>query len=214
MPNIEYEWNTFPNVGYITAKLNQQQLYPIIQEINHIAKDFAKANSASDMLAGNLKQEYHLIDCRTHVESIMMPLADAWNNHFDMQTYLNYLLDDKKITLELKELWVNFQKKGEFQPHHIHSGIYSFVIWTQIPYNLKDENAVFSERTNDCSQFGFSYINALGETKYHHLHLDKSDEGMLAIFPANMRHYVYPFYTSDDYRITVAGNLGIKQISS
>ena len=39
------------------------------------------------------------------------------------------------------------------------------------------------------------------------LDVDKSKEGYFVIFPSNLNHQVFPFYSSDDYRITVAGNI-------
>ena len=37
--------------------------------------------------------------------------------------------------------------------------------------------------------------------------IDKSWEGVMILFPADTAHQVYPFYTSDDYRISISGNL-------
>ena len=37
--------------------------------------------------------------------------------------------------------------------------------------------------------------------------LIKSDEKKIIMFPAGLNHVVYPFYTSDDYRITISGNV-------
>ena len=39
------------------------------------------------------------------------------------------------------------------------------------------------------------------------LDVDKSFEGQMVMFPSKLQHLVYPFYTSDDYRITVSGNI-------
>ena len=40
--------------------------------------------------------------------------------------------------------------------------------------------------------------------------VDKSFEGKMIMFPASQYHAVYPFYTSDEERITVSGNLKFK----
>ena len=39
------------------------------------------------------------------------------------------------------------------------------------------------------------------------LDVDKSFEGKVMFFRSDQMHTVYPFYTTDDYRITVSGNL-------
>ena len=37
--------------------------------------------------------------------------------------------------------------------------------------------------------------------------LNKKDEGRIVFFPAPMEHIVYPFYTSDEFRISISGNI-------
>jgi len=39
--------------------------------------------------------------------------------------------------------------------------------------------------------------------------VDKSWEGTIIMFPAFLHHMVHPFYTSDEYRISISGNLVI-----
>ena len=39
------------------------------------------------------------------------------------------------------------------------------------------------------------------------LAVDKTFEGKMLMFDASQMHYVSPFYTSNDYRITVSGNI-------
>ena len=50
------------------------------------------------------------------------------------------------------------------------------------------------------------FIDRSGITQTY-LQVDKSYEGKIIIFPANLTHGVLPFYTSDDYRITISGNV-------
>ena len=46
------------------------------------------------------------------------------------------------FNLELHNLWVNYQKH-EFNPIHIHDGLFSFIIWHKVPYKMEDEKARF-----------------------------------------------------------------------
>ena len=39
-------------------------------------------------------------------------------------------------------------------------------------------------------------------------------EQVIILFPSITQHCVYPFYTSDDYRITVSGNLYLNPVTS
>ena len=42
------------------------------------------------------------------------------------------------------------------------------------------------------------------------LFIDKTWEGTIVMFPSWLNHSVYPFYTSDDYRISISGNIVVK----
>ena len=108
-------------------------------------------------------------------------------------------------------MWVNFQKKHEFNPPHKHSGIYSFVIYLKIPFDLEKEESLYptlnNEGQNHTSKFAFLNTNTLGRIFVQCLNVDKSFEGKIIMFPAEQLHTVFPFYTSADYRISVSGNI-------
>ena len=116
--------------------------------------------------------------------------------------------------LKLDSCWVNFQRKYEFNPNHYHDGDYSFVWWINIPYNLQEELSlefVKNSGNPSASIFSFTYVDLSGMPNYYSIPLDKKDEGMLVLFPAKLTHNVYPFYTSDEYRISISGNLSYKK---
>ena len=112
--------------------------------------------------------------------------------------------------------WVNFQKKHEFNPPHIHSGLYSWIIFVNVPYNMVDEENYFSAKhLTHTSKLYFAYprpnfVGNKGDVEVTILNVDKSYEGKIIVFPAQLTHGVHPFYTSDNYRITVSGNLVFK----
>ena len=111
---------------------------------------------------------------------------------------------------ELTGTWVNFQKKHEFNPIHHHNGDYSFVIWLDIPYNIEDElnhPSVKNSNVPMASVFNLYYTDPYGNIAGRPFFLDKKDCGKFVIFKSNMPHSVYPFYTSDEYRVSISGNL-------
>jgi hypothetical protein len=111
--------------------------------------------------------------------------------------------------LILDKVWVNFQKKHEFNPPHTHKGILSFVIWIDIPYSIEDEMNLPQSKYSAESipgHFQFLYTNGLGAIKPHSIPADKKYNNTLIMFPSKLTHAVYPFYTSDEYRISVSGN--------
>jgi hypothetical protein len=55
--------------------------------------------------------------------------------------------------------------------------------------------------------FSFMYTNVFGEIRESVQAIDSSFEGEIFLFPASFMHQVYPFTTSDDYRISISGNI-------
>ena len=43
-------------------------------------------------------------------------------------------------SINLEKLWINFMKKGEFNPLHDHTGDISFVIYTSVPNEILINN--------------------------------------------------------------------------
>jgi hypothetical protein len=199
----------FPNTGFIEAKLTEEQLAPIKFEINNIQSNFKNPNNIehNNFLAGNIEGEFKLIDSKNHLQNILLPLVKQFDDDFNYFKEFSHLTLDKPIILDTA--WVNFQKKTEFNPWHAHHGILSFVIWINVPYDYDDElKYTPGSRSNapSAGTFVFSYTSSVGKIETLSIAVDKSIEGSLVLFPAKLLHTVYPFYTSDNYRISVSGN--------
>jgi hypothetical protein len=110
----------------------------------------------------------------------------------------------------LSSYWVNFQKKHEFNPIHKHNGLATFAIWIDVPFDIEDEKKVFtSSAFNVTANFQMIYTSNVKnkDIAVHNLPVDKSWEGSVIMFPTGLLHCVYPFYTSDAYRISISGNI-------
>jgi len=110
----------------------------------------------------------------------------------------------------LKEMWVNYQKQTEFNPVHSHTGVYSFVVWMQIPTNYNDqkENPIAKKSNGDVvSNFQINYVDILGKMQQHAYQMTKKFEGRMLFFPSELHHCVYPFYNCDKDRISISGNI-------
>lgn len=207
-PN-QWWWHQFPNLGYISTEFTPEQLQPVKDEIEEIKQDFSKATPFNLSLAGNLKREFELLKCKEHVNSLMAPLGQIYINQFGYKTPLNFT-SIKDPALKVDRIWANFQTKHEFNPMHTHYGVLSFVIYLQVPYTIEEEKAAMEgppDYERRPGHFSFYYTDALGTVRACDLPTERSWEGKCIIFPAPMTHAVYPFYTSDEFRISVAGNL-------
>jgi hypothetical protein len=194
----------FNNVGFLEQKLPKEAL----NRLRTYIKDKRQKNNHS--LAGNIKSSYELVD------------KDNWFFEkilsFSIRDFEKYCLKDalvpsvltKSCVYELGRFWVNFQKKYEFNPVHDHSGIYSFVIWLDIPADYEKEKKLsFSSHSNSPypNTFQFLYTNSFGRISTHQYHLSPKDEGTMLLFSSKTQHTVYPFYTSNKTRVSISGNV-------
>jgi hypothetical protein len=206
---INYSWNNFPTLGFLLGELTDEQVKPIWEEVRGIQENFDTARKHNKNLAGHIKKEYTLDTSKKYLEELLSPLMYEYDLHYNYYKSINIL--SEKRHWGLGGAWVNFMEKHEFNPIHEHGGIMSFVIWLKVPYEIQDEIDNYPDVLgNTAGKFNFHFVNPLGTVDTYPLPVDKSWENKLALFPARMLHSVNPFYTSDDYRISVSGNFELK----
>ena len=111
---------------------------------------------------------------------------------------------DFKQKYELDSLWANFQGPGDFNPPHDHDGSLSWVIYLDIPEVLKFENSKYKGRSAGPGGVTFIYGDGPRESVTHHSSFPET--GVMYIFPAWLKHWVFPF-KSKCTRISVSGNV-------
>ena len=192
---------SFPNQHYYEGKLTDQELKDLTVAVNKIWESENKI-PVNEQLAGHIDHEFLLT---TSGRKILLPRIYEGARKLCKSDGVR----DREWYCD--SVWVNFQKKYEVNPCHIHSGQYSFVLWLNIPFNYEDETnrkeVKNSTQAHQASTFTIPYTSITGNIRLEHFFLDKKDNGRFIIFPSNLAHFVYPFYTSDDHRISISGNL-------
>ena len=82
----------------------------------------------------------------------------------------------------------------------------------KIPYKWKEQIKLPQFQGTDsnkikagCFEFGYSDSHGVGRNMTYRLSPDL--EGHMVFFPAGLMHQVFPFYGSNEARISIAGNL-------
>ena len=202
-----FDHTHLPNIGLTNGTIPPQIYQALNQEIVDIHtndRDIVKMNHS---LAGQITKEYQLTESRKLLDPYLEEMARAYQKAWDYYPKENP--NDNKLTVE--SVWVNMQKKLEVNPLHNHDGTLSFVAWLYVPFTLEDErnmeNVKDSRTVELASTFQFVYNNVLGTISNCPMFVEKGWEGRIVMFPSKLLHIVYPFQTSDDYRISIAGNL-------
>ena len=117
-------------------------------------------------------------------------------------------IEEVNVELQADSLWVNFMKSGDFNPKHTHGGDYSFVLFLDVPKQLKKEQDSFVGTSSKPGSLLFEYTQQArpqwATTGAHAL----PKTGDFYMFPALLQHWVAPF-KSKITRVSVSGNLAI-----
>ena len=211
-----FNHTNLPNPG-ITSGMIPSEIY---QALN---KEIVDINTASETgaldengivqmnpsLAGQITKEYEITKSRQLLDPYLEDMARAYQKNWDYSPEDKFKQDKKDLKVE--SVWVNMQKKLEVNPLHNHDGTLSFVAWLHVPFKLEDErnveNCKNSRTVELASTFQFVYTTALGRIANCPMFVESGWEARIIMFPAKLLHIVYPFQTSDGYRISIAGNL-------
>jgi len=191
-----------PNLGVLQTQIPDDVLKNIHKQI-HSPYISNIDNSYNNRLVGQMKGEFEF----TITEDFENFLKEFYSHY--VETF--NLIKRKVVGLDA---WANFQQATEYNPVHLHEAEASWVLWIKIPYKLEEEDNLPNSRmsyhhTNSRFQFVYSRIDGLIQT--HDLAVDSDWEGTIIIFPSLLRHCVYPFFTSDESRISIAGNIHATQ---
>ena len=197
-----FEHIQLPNPGITRGVIPQEIYQPVMQEIREIEKDDMGFTKMNEALAGQIEREYQLEKSKQHI----VPFLEEMGREYQKQW--NWYLDKD---LKVDSLWVNLQQKTEYNPIHKHDGILSYVAWLEVPYKHENEVNLKQSRESRTKEFSasfqFIYSTILGSISNEIYNVENGWEGRIVMFPAELLHIVYPFYTSNGYRISIAGNL-------
>jgi hypothetical protein len=217
MEEITIKYNPIQTLGYISCDVPAD----VFTEVNNEIKDmidtsFKTAVPHNNKLAGYLEREYSLLKSVNILNKFFKKvIPEYWKLQGDCdeakKTYQILTFEDG-----IPSVWVNLQQKYEYNPLHDHTGVLSFVMYVQIPYKIEQElDLPFLKHCNSKKppELTFMYpgLKNVGgnyrPVETFSLYITKDWVGTMIIFPAWLQHQVTPFYTSDEYRISVAGNL-------
>jgi len=207
MTNWDKDIKILNNIGVATFSYVPKSIIDYLQFCIDNRKNL---ENRQNYLAGHIKEEYGT----TPSNEFNNFIVNSIENNDICRTHANKIdVLKKNLPFYCESLWFNFQKKHEFNPVHFHEGVFSFVIFMQIPYNLNDEDLVFPDvnkknnSLSSTSRLAFLSTNRMGTIEKTLCNVDESYLHKMVVFPAKLLHLVYPFYTSDKERITVSGNI-------
>ena len=183
------------NLNFVAEKIPQDIYYSLLDYTRKRRLD--EVWNMNSRLAGALDQQSSLSEWKYECPGLEEYLLDRVNGIWDwVYTTCPWEFNKTKdITrfIRLHNLWVNYQKKDQYNPVHVHSGVVSFVIFVDIPYGPEERNNFYSD--------------GAFQLEKEVLPVDSSWNGTLLMFPSTTNHAVYPFRSTEKERTTVSGNI-------
>ena len=159
-----------------------------------------ESQGIQNKLAGIMKEEYSFRD-----KNILTPYMAECIGVYD-EARLRW--SNKKPTqtpqYNIREMWINYMKKNEFNPPHDHSDTLSFVVYLKVPEEIKKEQEEYKGKSSGPGGISFLYGEGTRQAITYQAIMPREKD--MWIFPAWVKHYVAPF-SSDVTRISVAGNI-------
>tara|TARA_B100001989_G_C24382123_1_gene384873 strand:- start:79 stop:708 length:630 start_codon:yes stop_codon:yes gene_type:complete len=196
------------NLGWLQSKLDKEEIDFLWQLIDKRGEDMKPS------LVGQITSSYRIEDKNDWFFTNV--LSKLGMNYEGRISNLGRRVPVNNKSYYLSNMWVNYQKQYEFNPVHDHIGVYSFVIWMKIPTEFKDQRELpIAKNTNMSviSNFCINYQNILGQNEEHMYEMSKEMEGTILFFPSQLLHTVYPFYNCEEDRISISGNIAVKQVN-
>lgn len=191
--------------GAVVANIPPTVLEQLNSQVGFILRNkklAGKVASYTHPVGGQISQQINFVT-QSSFNDFLKELLISYQHYYKLEQLPN---------IKNHISWLNLQKKFEYNPNHNHNGDISYVVWLKVPYSLKNEDVV--ENTINSSikangRFSFSFVKKNLEVGFKMLDVDNEYEGKIMMFPSSLVHCVYPFYTSDDYRISLSGNIWI-----
>lgn len=206
MSNIEFY--DLPNIGVLKSRLPSNLLSKILNECLNVS--LKNGNIRTGLTGSGVPNHY--LTSKVIEEELQNYMGNLVNSYCERYPHILTNILTKDCNLIFDTPWINLQKKHEFLPNHKHDGVLSYSIWVKIPYDVEKE--INWKKLKFGNQkfysFEFSYTDILGLIRQHSLNISKEDEGMVHLFPSQLIHCVYPFYTGEEDRISISGNIKYK----
>ena len=156
-------------------------------------------------LAGHLDNQYkYPANVQKWFYEEIQPIVQAYRNgHCKFHG-----IEELTVELSADDLWVNYMKAGDFNPIHTHGGDYSFVLFLDVPKQLKKEQEELEGTSAKPGSLMFEYTQQARPRYATSGTAIVPETGDFFMFPAMLQHWVCPF-KSKVTRISVSGNLRI-----
>ena len=195
-----------PNFGVIEAELEQEDIDYLWKLVHKYSQNAKWEGNRLISIEEDFKQFPLNDDDNLFQNNVLRPCTDKY-----FETYGCPFKQKTTHTHELafSRFWCRASLDGDYQSIHDHQGIFTFVVWLTVPFEGADERQVQAGFRPEASDFVLVYPDTCGQLQKRNFVLGKGAEGKMLFFPSDINHIVYPHYTTQEYRIALAGDVAL-----
>ena len=178
------------------------------EDIKKLRKLIYKKKYYNHNLAGDIKEQHAIVhgervEFTQIIQSYLEGFASAYKHFYSFSI-------DRKLHIELDDLWVNFMRAGESNPLHVHKNCeWSSVLYLDVPNPLIKEQKAF--KGTGVGPGGICFLTGTEQPNFITFNKYMPQTGEFFIFPKTLYHYVASF-KSKCTRISMAANFSITNI--
>lgn len=205
------------NPSILSAKMDENIFTDLKNYVEQVIsnKDHNKVfrrNQMKDRTVQGVGEAFSITNIPQNYKSHILDFSKEYLKYYNLQS-------SEKIKPNIDTIWINLQKRYEFRPTHAHDDgtgkNLSFVTYVKIPYDIEEENKYENHtplaEVHRNGKIEFVLHKLDGTLIMSQFDISKKYEGVTIMFPNSFMHTVYPFYTSEDYRVSIAGNINFIQ---
>ena len=209
--NVYQPWSA----PLLRTSLSDKIVQELIQLTDVITKDNDR-ESDGENLAGEIKDEWNIdpilltnISFKSYIDQLCWEyyrVLISQHLHASALNRLGTIIENIEITGS----WFNNQRDNEYNPIHIHTGIFSGVLYLKIPEYLpprkrKETDGSIVFVGNECFYSGMMTNPTI---------IFSPKVGDIFLFPSCLNHMVYPFRTRDGKGIRRSLSFNLAQNST
>ena len=195
------ECKNLPNHGYVEGVLKKSEreyLWSLIGDLDGLTeKNYGMKVSVQKQLED--KDNYF-------TNTVLMPYVQTYVNTYGVPFLTN---TTHGHDLCLNRFWARISKDGDYQSIHDHQSVFTFVIWLKIPFDGNKERSIQPNFRPEAGDFCLVYTDTTGQILKKSWILTPELEGTILVFPSRINHIVYPHFSTDEYRVAVAGDVSL-----
>jgi hypothetical protein len=188
---------TVQELLYLGYTFNEFELGPVIQE-HYLIKNMNKGTKVSNF--GNVENKYQLSSSFAYLDSLLGPLIETYLNQSSLMQ--NYSILSKNVPFKLHSAEMNMQYKNDFIHTHIRNGLFSFVLWLDVPFSKETQK-------NNSGKLTLHSSDIFGSNATSHIELDESLKYNVIMYPSRFGMSITPFIGTDEPCVFVTGNFNL-----